>query len=244
MNQQSRGVFYGVGVGPGDPELITRKAERVLRAVDWIFLPAGARSGGSFVRRIVAPLDLPEAKFRPVSLCMSRDRSADGSAYVQTAAAIVAELRQGKSAAWITEGDPLFYSTFLHLHAELSRYPEVRIEIVPGVTSTSAAAARAGLPAACLDERMAVIPAAYGLQRLPALLEEFATVFLLKVNGVFDALLDLLASLDGSVRSVYLEQIGTREERVVTDLQALRGQELPYFSLVILRKERRSGFPV
>jgi precorrin-2/cobalt-factor-2 C20-methyltransferase len=236
MNQ-SIGSFYGVGVGPGDPELITRKAERILHAVDWIFLPAGARSGSSFVRRIVEPLGLPERKFRPVSLCMSRDRAADGNAYASAALAIVDELRQGKSVAWITEGDPLFYSTFLHLYGELCRFPDVQIEIVPGITSISAAAARVNLPGARLDERVAVVPAAYGLQRLPALLAEFATVFLLKVHTAFDSLLAVLASLDQPIQAVYLEQVGTPAERIVTDLESLRGQELPYFSLVILRRE-------
>jgi len=233
------GLFYGVGVGPGDPELITRKAERILRAVDCIFLPSGGRSGSSFVRRIVEPLGLPDERFRPVSLCMARDRTADGNAYTRAAAAIVEELRQGKSAAWITEGDPLFYSTFLHVYEELRRYPEVRVEIVPGVTSASAAAARAGLPIARLDERVAVLPAAYGLERLPALLDEFATVFLLKVHSNFDKLLEMLATIQRGVRAVYLEQLGTPAERVVTDLESLRGQELPYFSLVILRREER-----
>jgi precorrin-2/cobalt-factor-2 C20-methyltransferase len=231
------GIFYGVGVGPGDPELITRKAERVLAAVDWIFVPAGARGGAGFARRIVEPLGLPPEKFRPVSLCMSRDRGADRQAYRGTAAEIVTELRRGKSAAWITEGDPLFYSTFLHVYEELRRFPGVRIEIVPGVTSASAAAARAGVPVARLDEKVAVVAAAYGVERLPTLVEEFATVFLLKVNGVFGRLLEALAELPRPVRAVYVEQVGTQAERVVEDLESLRGQELPYFSLVILRRE-------
>jgi precorrin-2/cobalt-factor-2 C20-methyltransferase len=236
------GIVYGVGVGPGDPELITRKAERVLRAVDWIFLPAGGRGGG-FARRIIEPLGLPAEKFRPVSLCMSRDRSADGNAYTRAAAEIVAELRGGKSAAWVTEGDPLFYSTFVHLHEALGRYPEVRVEIVPGVPSTFAAAARAGLPVASLDERVAVVPAAYGIERLGSLLEEYATVFLLKVHGSIDRLLAELASVPGRVRAVYLEQVGTPAERVVIDLESLRGQELSYFSLVILRREDGEKVP-
>jgi len=236
---QDIGIFYGVGVGPGDPELITRKAERILRAVDWIFLPSGRRSGSSFVRRIVEPLGLPEGKFRPVLLCMSRDRTEDSNAYVRAASEIVEKLRQGESVAWITEGDPLFYSTFSHINEALCRYPEVRVEIIPGVTSASAAAARIGLPMARLDERVAVVPAAYGIRHLPALLDEFATVFLLKVHAVFDELLAVLASVRGPVRAAYLEQIGTPTERVVTDLESLRGQELPYFSLVILRREEQ-----
>ncbi len=239
MNQKSVGTFYGIGVGPGDPELITRKAERILRAADWIFLPLGRRSGTSFVRRIVEPLGLPEGKFRAVNLCMSRDRTEDGNAYSRAASEIIVELRQGLSVAWVTEGDPLFYSTFLHVNEALRIYPEVRVEIVPGVTSTSAAAALAGLGVARLDERVAVVPAAYGLGHLVALLEEFATVFLIKVHVVFDELLAVLASLRHPIKAVYLEQIGTPAERVVTDLESLRGRKLPYFSLVILRREEQ-----
>ncbi len=233
------GTLYGVGVGPGDPELITRKAERILHAVDWIFQPAGARSGAGFARRIVEPLGLPPEKFRPVSLCMSRDRGADQRAYRRLAEEIVMELDCGKSAAWITEGDPFFYSTFLHLYSELQRFPEVRIEIVPGVTSASAAAARAGVPIARLDEKVAVVPAAYGVERLPSLVEEFASVMLLKVNTVFGRLLDELAALPRPARAVYVEKVGTPDERVLEDLESLRGRELPYFSLVIVRGRAR-----
>ncbi len=103
----------------------------------------------------------------------------------------------------------------------------------------SAAAARIGFPVARLDDRVAVVPAFYGMQRLPALLDEFATVFLLKVNTIFDQLLAELASVHGPVRAVYLEQVGTPAERVVTDLESLRGKELSYFSLVILGKEEQ-----
>lgn len=228
-----------MGVGPGDPELITRKAERVLRSVDWIYHPAATSSTGSFVRRIVAPLDLPEEKFRTVTLCMSRERGDAEKAYARAATEIVHELQAGRSVAWITEGDPLFYSTFLYLYEAVKRTPGIRVEIVPGVTSVGAAAARAGIGIAQLDERVAVVPAAYGVERLPHLLEEFATVVLLKVHSAFDVLLARLAGLPGDVRAFYVEQVGTPEERVITDLTTLRGQDLPYFSLVILRRERR-----
>jgi precorrin-2/cobalt-factor-2 C20-methyltransferase len=243
MNEKTPGIFYGVGVGPGDPELITRKAERILAAVDWIFLPSETPDGSSFVRRIVEPLGLPEHKFWPVSMSMSRDRTADGNAYRWAAGEIVKELRQGKSAAWITQGDPLFYSTFVHLLEEVRRYPAIAIEIVPGVTSASAAAARAGLAIARLDERVAVIPAAYGLDQLPRLLDEFATVFLLKVHGAIDELLTVLKDVKGSVEAVYVEQVGTPAERVVTDLESLLEQKLPYFSLVILQRRAADVSP-
>ena len=240
MSRARLGTFYGVGLGPGDPELLTRKAVRILTEVDWIFHPFETRTGTSFSRRILASLGLPEAKFRQVSLGMSQDRGADQHTYATAAQEMAGELRQGRSVAWVTQGDPLFYSTFIHLYTEMrQRFPEVPVVIVPGVTSTSAAAAATGVPVSLLDDKVAVVPAVYGLDRLPALLDEFATVFLMKVNSVFDQLLETLSALPHQVHAVYAEQVGTPEERLVTDLDTLRGQKLSYFSVVILRQDKR-----
>lgn len=234
---ERKGMFYGVGVGPGDPELMTLKAARILREVDWIFCPAGSEPGAGFAERIVAPLGLPADKFRPISLCMSRQRGEAQQAYRGAAEAIVAQLRQGRSAAWITEGDPLFYSTFPHIADEIHRLcPEARIEIVPGVSSVQAAAARSGVPLARLDEAMAVLPAAYGLERLPALLDSCATVALVKVHSAIDPLLERIADPEKPIRGFYIEKVGTTEERSTNDLSSLRGQKLSYFSLVLLRR--------
>lgn len=238
MSTGAMGTFYGVGLGPGDPELLTRQAVRILSEVDWIFYPAEAKTGSSVSWRIIASLDLPREKFRQIFLGMSQDRTADRYTYETAVDDIVHELRQGKSVAWITQGDPLFYSTFINLYDQMRRrFPDVPMQIVPGVTSASAAAAAAGIPVAQLDEKVAVLPAVYGLENLPSLLEAFATVFLLKVNAVFDRLLDVLATMPQAVRAVYVEQVGTPAERIVTDLETLRGQKLSYFSLVILRQE-------
>jgi precorrin-2/cobalt-factor-2 C20-methyltransferase len=239
------GTFYGVGVGPGDPELVTRKAVRVLGEVDWIFHPYDSPDGSSFSKRIVDPLGLPEAKFKAVHLTMSRERTKDLQTYDTAAEAIFAKLREGQSVAWITQGDPFFYSTFMYLYEQMRRrYPEVPIEVIPGVTSPSAAAALAGVPVSRLDEKVAVLPATYGLEILPQLLDDFATVFLMKVNRVFDPLLDVLAALPTPVRAIYLEKVGTADERIVTDVETLRGQKLPYFSLVLLRRHQQEVAPL
>jgi precorrin-2/cobalt-factor-2 C20-methyltransferase len=240
MSDPELGTFYGVGVGPGDPELLTRKAVRILNEVDRVLYPAEAHGGPSFSQRIIAPLNLPEAKCQAVYMGMSRDRATDLQTYETVVDDIAQAIRQGQSVAWITQGDPLFYSTFIHLYEEMQdRFPEVPIEIVPAVTSPLAAAAMAGVPVSRLDEKVAVVPAVYGLEELPALLDTFATVFLMKVNGVFDQLLDTLRCLPDPVQAVYLERVGTPEARMVTDLETLRGQKLPYFSLVLLRQKTR-----
>jgi precorrin-2/cobalt-factor-2 C20-methyltransferase len=233
-------TFYGIGLGPGDPELMTVKAARILREVDCVYHPASA-DGDSFAARIVAPLGIDASRLRPTLLRMSRDRRADRETYARIAADIARDLTAGRSAAWATEGDPLLYGTFLHLHEEVRRrVPEARIEIVPGVSSLHAATAQLGVAAASLDEKLAVVPAAYGLETLPDLLERFETVFLVKVHSSLDRLLDVLAGLKTPVRSWYLEKIGTPEARVVADVESLRGTRLPYFSLVLLKREMTS----
>ena len=151
---------------------------------------------------------------------------------------IAAELRQGKSVAWITLGDPFFYSTFIYLYDRMREcFPDLPMKVIPGVTSISAAAAQAGVPTSRLSDQVAVLPATYGLKQLPGILEEFSTVFLMKVSRVVDQLLDILHDLPIPVEAVYLEKVGTPDERIVTDITTLRGQTLPYFSLVMLHRQ-------
>lgn len=238
MSGTGVGTLYGVGLGPGDPELVTRKAVRILSEVDWIFHPCETRTGTSFSQRILAGLDVPPHKMRQVAFGMSQDRSADRQTYTAAAATIAREVQQGKSVAWVTLGDPLFYSTFMHLYLEIRRgWPDIPMHIIPGVTSTHAAAAAVGLPVSLLDEQVAVVPAVYGLAHLSTLVDTFATVFLMKVHRVFDHLLELLPTLAQPVQAVYIEQVGTPDERLVYDLSTLRGQKLSYFSLVMLRHD-------
>jgi precorrin-2/cobalt-factor-2 C20-methyltransferase len=118
-------------------------------------------------------------------------------------------------------------------------FADVPVQIIPGVSSVHAAAARAGVPIAHLEDTVAILPAVYGLDRLPRLLADFTTVVLLKVHSVFDTLLDALAALTDPPDAVYLENVGMTGERIVTDLPSLRGQKLPYFSLVLLRRRAR-----
>ncbi len=236
MARAEAGTFYGVGVGPGDPELITLKTARVLAAVDWIYHPAGAKGKDGFARRIVAGLGLPDDKFRGVSLCMTRDRATDLSTYAAAAAAIGEEVQTGRSVAWITEGDPLLYSTFIHVYDELrARYPLLRTEIVPGISSVQAAAARAEIPLANLDESIAILPATYGLNDLCQLLDDHATVALLKVHSVIDQLRNVLQQRP-ELRAFYIENAGTAAEWSTEALADLDGRSLPYFSLVLLRR--------
>ena len=208
---------------------------RILNEVDQIYIPAESARQTSFAGAILAALDLPADKLRHVPLCMERGANVNQERYRQAAQEIARELERGKNIAWATEGDPLFYSTFLRLWRKLRELVSpTDIEIVPGISSIQAGAARAGVPVALRDEKVAIVPATYGIDRLPELAREFATIFLLKVHLVFDELVTKLEKAGIAKEAWYLENIGTPSERVVTDLASLRGQKLPYFSMVIL----------
>ncbi|GAC1345540.1 MAG: precorrin-2 C(20)-methyltransferase [Isosphaeraceae bacterium] len=236
-----RGTFHAVGVGPGDPELITLKAARILAEADAIFAPAGAQGGSGIARAIVEPLGIDLEKFRDVFLPMSRDREQVAKAYRAAAEEIARELEGGRHIAWINEGDPLFYGTSIYLIEELHRIaPEIPVHVIPGVTSIQASAARLGMELARWDDSVCVIPASHGLDRLVKYADEFSTVCLLKVSAVFDELLDRLKPISASIRTVYVERVGMAGERVVTDLESLRGQTIPYFSLVLIHRHKET----
>jgi precorrin-2/cobalt-factor-2 C20-methyltransferase len=160
---------------------------------------------------------------------------------------VLDRLQAGLDVAFVTEGDPLVYSTFGYLlEAVRRRDAAIPIVIIPGISSITAAAAAACLPLAAWDERVAIIPAAYGLGReepasLRNLLPLFHTVVLLKVSSVFDALLDVLAELDLLQHAVFVKRCSAEQEEVVWDLARLRGQSIDYFSLVIVRNPHAIG---
>jgi len=255
----SWGTLYGIGLGPGDPELLTRKAVRILSTVSVIFYPScGGKAEGfalDILQRAFADEDkAPEVaragfrptptdsrsvleRCRPLSTTMTRGGGSVRPHWEQAAETVAEVLQSGQDAAFITEGDPSLYSTFVYLQTALTaRLPGVTVEIVPGVSSVTAAAARALFPLALADERLAILPATYDPQFLEQALDSFDTVVLLKVNRVMDQLIPILEKRGLLERAVLVERCGTPRERVVRDVKSLRGQRLDYFSLLLVRQ--------
>jgi precorrin-2/cobalt-factor-2 C20-methyltransferase len=155
----------------------------------------------------------------------------------ETAAEVAQRVRAGQDVAFITIGDPLLYSTFLYLYRIFrDQYPEIRIEIVPGITSVGAAAAAAGVPLGISADRLAILPATYEEAQLRQTLLDFDTVVLMKVSRVFDRVYRLLKELGLERSGVFVRRVGSSEEEVVTDLASLVGRKLDYLSLLIVRK--------
>ncbi|MDQ7029541.1 MAG: precorrin-2 C(20)-methyltransferase [Ardenticatenia bacterium] len=235
-----------VGVGPGDPEWITVKGQRVLAEADVIFAPCSETADESVALRIARPWLRPGRRVELLPLPMTRDRTRLEPAWRATAAKVAAVLQEiaaqrgAAHGAYIVLGDPLFYGTFAHIWQVLAaRHPAVQVDVVPGVPAFVAAAARAGLPLATTSQRVAIVPATYEAddQELAGLITAFDTVVLLKVGRVLGRVRSVLARLGVVDRALYAAHVGLPEERVVHGLAAIQAEEAPYLSLLIVRRE-------
>lgn len=250
--QDGLGRLYGVGAGPGAPDLLTRRAERVLRSCPVICVPARA-GGASYVWGVIEELiDPARQQIVTVQFPMRREAGLALPARQAAADTVLEHLLTGQDVAFVTEGDPLLFSTFGYLlEIVRQRAPQVAVEVIPGVSSVTAAAAAALLPLAAGAERVAIVPATYALAErsgeapgglpLEAILLSFETVVLLKVHLVFDRLSALLEKLGLAEHAVYVRRCGTQAEEVIFDLTGLHGEALDYFSLIIVRNPHATG---
>lgn len=236
--QQKLGRFYGVGVGPGDPELLTMRAYRVLRTVPVIFVPQKDGESESFACSIISGIvKSPAQKIIGLIFPMLRDREQLTDYWKQAVNAIWQELAKGNDCAFINVGDPLLYGTFIHVFEALKAcHPEADVEVIPGVSSVNAAAARTVTPLASNDERIAIISATDDDDFIRETLRNFDTVVFLKVHRLPDRLFDILEQMDLAGKCVYVRRCTTRDEEIVRDISKLRGSRLDYFSLLLMRR--------
>ena len=231
------GCLYGVGVGPGDPELLTRKALRILQQVPVICTPQSETSSDSYALEIVSEF-LDRSKQEILRLTFPTD-DAEGAAGVwrKGADTIAEKLLAGQDVAFITEGDPMLYSTFAYvLEGITSSHSSIPVEIVPGVSSVMAAAASASIPLVTHGQRLAILPAVYGIDDLREAIANYDTIVLMKVNRTLLSALANLETLGLAGKGIYVRRASTTRERVVTDLSELTEEDLDYFSLLIIRK--------
>jgi len=238
--ERTTGTMYGVGMGPGDPELVTLKARRVLEEAALICVPKGREDGESYVLGLLSRLiDLRGRRVEEMVFPMTKDRAVLARHWDAAVERLLAPLRDGQDVAFATEGDPYIYSTFMHLHSLFrTRHPEVHVEVVPGVSSINASAAAAGLPLVDGSERLAVLPAVYEGEDLSEVLERFDTVVLMKVNRVLDTVLGQLEAAGLVDGAVYVSRCGTPRQEIIRNVRSLRGRELDYLSLLIVKRGR------
>lgn len=232
------GTLYGIGVGPGDPELITVKAFRLLKESPVIAYPKKRMGSKSYAHQI-AELYVNPAEKEMLGLVfpMTKDQEVLEMEWARATAQVWEQLRQGKDVAFVTEGDPLFYSTFIHMMRIMQEtHPEVPIKSVPGVSSFLGAASRLGLPLADGDEQIGIIPATEDKVAMRNALIQHDCVIFLKVAKVLDMVLELLEELDLLHKASVATKVTSSEEVVWTDVRQLAGAELGYLTLMVVRK--------
>lgn len=228
-------TLYAVGVGPGDPELITIKAQRILQQVQTVYVPKSGKQNRSLALEIARPHLPPHVEVEYLYMPMI-ERGQELEQHWQEAARQVLDGLQRGDAAFLTLGDPLTYSTATYLAEAVKRLnPQVTIIFVPGITSYNAAAARVGLPLAEGDETLVVVPSVGTAGFLKQVLTTHDTCVLMKVSRAYDTVLQVLQELGLKDNAVLVSRCGTERELVTRDLDSLAGSNIDYLSLIIIK---------
>jgi precorrin-2/cobalt-factor-2 C20-methyltransferase len=227
--------LVGVGVGPGDPELLTLKAARLIGEADVLFAPARRAGERSLALDIVAAhVDVRRQRVLTVLF----PESQEGESWESAARYVLEALGSDSFGVFLTEGDPLLFGSFGHVTATIRRLrPDLEVEIVPGVSSVTAAAAAAGVALTDYGDRLAVVPATADLEDVEHALVEFDCVVILKVGRVLGDLLEILERLGLSERAVYVRRCGWPAQQIVRDVRSLLpSPPRDYFALLIVRR--------
>jgi precorrin-2/cobalt-factor-2 C20-methyltransferase len=226
----SASTAWGLGVGPGDPELLTLKALRLLRAAPVVAYPAPL-GGESFARAIVAAHLSGGQKEIAIEVPMETARHPAREVYDRAAAAIGAELERGRDVAILCQGDPFFYGSFMYLFERLAR--RHRVEIVPGVSSLTACAAAARLPLARRNDALSVIPAPLDEGELERRVLEADAAAVIKLGRHFDKVRRVLTRLGRAGDAIYVEHATLASQRVLP-LAEVTPDAVPYFAMVLV----------
>ena len=226
------GTLYGLGVGPGDPELLTLKAYRILQRVPVIAYPA-PQGGESLVRAIAAP-HIAEGKTEIVmEIAMAPGDFPAHGAYDRYARTLAGHLGEGRDVAVLCEGDPFFYGSFMYLYERLAGdYPA---RVVPGVSSLGACAAAAGLPLASRAQSVSILPAPLPEDELRRRLEACDSAAIIKVGRHLEKVRRVLAAAGLADSARYVERATMQDQKVLA-LDEVNGGAVPYFSMILVRK--------
>lgn len=233
-----KGVLYGVGVGPGDPDLLTLKACKALEKADVICIPKSRMERKSVALNIITKVLKNKPEIIELFFPMTKDREQLNKQWDENTRQVVDLLAQGKNVAVITIGDSMLYSTYGYIMKRvLKNYPEYKVETIPGISSAFAFASQLNVILAEEDESLAIIPARKDRNLLKQDLENHENIFLMKVAKNYDQILDLLAEINFSGEAYLISKGGHDDQIVTSNLEEWRGKELNYLSSILLKKE-------
>ncbi len=230
------GNFYGIGLGPGDPELLTLKALNTIQRADCIFVPKSDTKEDSLALEIVKDYVKGKKVIEQI-YPMTKDKQTLNTAWLKAAEEIHTEVKNGHDVVYLTLGDPMTFSTYIYLLRHLNTMlPEKAIHTIPGITSYNAAACAANYPLLTGDERLAVIPVPKDLAELRPILESFDTVVMMKVAKKLDEVIQLLEDMKLSENALFASYIGQKDAYLTCDIVSLKGSGMGYMSVLIVKR--------
>jgi len=241
------GILFGVSLGPGDPGLITRRAWALLERPDAIWTyPVRNLHKDSYALDIAQRAGLPlPAQHLPLLFPMTHDAEKLARHWLKAAETVRDLLATGRDVLFLVEGDASTYASFSYLARVLRELdPAAQVQVVAGVSSFNAVCATVQVPLSEQDDTIAIVPAAYGIHAVEKMLDDFDTLVLMKVKPLLDDLIDLLARRGLLAHSCLVEKAGSPLERVVRDVASLKGSQVNYLSLLLVKNPGREKGPM
>ena len=231
------GTFYGIGVGPGDPELLTVKAIEALKKIDVLIAPKTEKKSDSVALSIAQPYLKQSIEIIYQTFPMVKDFAEETELFEANKEEILKLLRDGLNVGFATIGDPMFYSTYIYIFHLLE--PEgVKIVTIPGVPAFLAIAAQIGRPLAYGNDILTIIPATAELNEINTALDHANATVLMKVYKNFPEVVDALQSRGMIDEAVLVSRCGLDDEKILTDIAAHKQEHLNYLSTILTRRQR------
>jgi len=234
------GKLYGVGLGPGDPELLTLKAKKILTKVDVIFVPKASEKKDSLARYILERALSKELRLEQLLFPMTRNKKIIRESWDKAAKKVIKVVDQGKQVAFVTIGDPFIYSTYSYLlKCVKSKRPEILIETVPGISAINLAASLMEVPLVEGNENLVVLPLPEDLDRLKEIFCKFDTTVLMKIGRRLKPLITFLKKMGLENSAFFVSRAGCPKQYIAKGVSYLSEEASGYLSILIVKNKEK-----
>ena len=231
------GIFYGIGVGPGDPELLTVKAIKAIEKVDVLIAPKTEKKDGSVALTVAKPYLKKDVEIVYQVFPMVKGFAENSTdAWESNKQEILELLRAGKNVAFLTIGDPMFYSTYIYVFRLLEN-EGVEIQTIPGIPAFAAIGSQLGYPIVEGDDVLSIIPATASPEKVEKAMQAADNVVLMKVYKNFEEVADMLDKNEMAEQAVLVSRAGLDDEKIIYDVVAHKKDKLNYLSTILTRKK-------
>ncbi|MBS4535486.1 precorrin-2 C(20)-methyltransferase [Clostridium sp. D2Q-14] len=228
-----KGIFYGIGVGPGDSKLLTIKAVETIKSVDVLICPEGKRGKGSVALEIVKEYISDDTEILELTFPMVYQEVEMKKEWEKNIEIIHEKLNNGKNVGFITLGDPMLYSTYMYILPEI-KDKGIIVETIPGITSFCASASSSNTPLAMGDETLVIFPLRKNGEKIEKLMNEFDNLVVMKLSAHNEKLAKELEKKGLDKNFVLVSKCGTKEEEIIRDIDSVKSG-VPYLSTMIIK---------